>query len=104
MFDNAELLSKISAYTKAYSPVDPYFSFKFEKDNEKIRLDFDHDYYTYNIHTKELKKLDEKPVHENADPYWMKYSPDSLFMLYASRDNLYFVGNPKKDRTRFLCS
>ena len=97
LFDNAELLSKISAYTKkAYSPVDPYFSFKFEKDNETIRLDFDHDYYTYNIHTKELKKLDEKPVYENADPYWMKYSPDSLFMLYASRDNLYFVGNPKK--------
>ena len=34
LFDNAELLSKISAYTKkAYSPVDPYFSFKFLKES-----------------------------------------------------------------------
>ena len=26
----------------------------------------------------------------------MKYSPDSLYFLYASKDNLYFVGNQKK--------
>ena len=43
-----------------------------------------------------LKKLDEKPIYKDGDPYWKKYSPDSLYMLYASKDNLYFVGNPKK--------
>lgn len=97
LFDTDELLSKIAVYTKkAYSSADPHLSFTFMKDNETIRIDFDRGFYTYNIHTKELKQLDEKPTYKTGDPYWMKYSPDSLYFLYASKDNLYFVGNPKK--------
>ena len=97
LFDTDELLSKIAVYTKkAYSSADPHLSFTFMKDNETIRIDFDRGLYTYNIHTKELRQLDEKPTYKTGDPYWMKYSPDSLYMLYASKDNLYFVGNPKK--------
>ena len=97
LFDTAELLSKIAVYTKkAYSSADPYLSFTFMKDNETIRIDFDRGLYTYNIHTKALKQLNEKPSYGNSDPYWMKYSPDSLYFLYASKDNLYFVGNQKK--------
>ena len=97
MFDTDELLSKIAVYTKkAYSSADPYLSFTFMKDNETIRIDFDRGLYTYNIHTKALKQLNEKPSYGNSDPYWMKYSPDSLYFLYASKDNLYFVGNQKK--------
>ena len=97
LFDTDELLSKIAAYTKkAYSSADPYLSFTFMKDNETIRIDFDRGLYTYNIHTKELEKLNEKPSYGNAAPYWMKYSTDCLFFLYASRHNLYFVGNPQK--------
>jgi len=97
LFDTDELLSKIAVYTKkAYSSADPHLSFTFMKDNETIRIDFDRGLYTYNIHTKELKQLDEKPTYKTGDPYCMKYSPDSLYFLYASKDNLYFVGNPKK--------
>ena len=97
LFDTDELLSKIAVYTKkAYSSADPHLSFTFMKDNETIRIDFDRGLYTYNIHTKELRQLDEKPTYKTGDPYWMKYSPDSLYFLYASKDNLYFVGNPKK--------
>ena len=97
LFDTDELLSKIAVYTKkAYSSADPHLSFTFMKDNETIRIDFDRGLYTYKIHTKELRQLDEKPTYKTGDPYWMKYSPDSLYFLYASKDNLYFVGNPKK--------
>ena len=97
LFDTDELLSKIAVYTKkAYSSADPHLSFTFMEDNETIRIDFDSGLYAYNIHTKELKQLDEKPTYKTGDPYWMKYSPDSLYFLYASKDNLYFVGNPKK--------
>lgn len=97
LFDTDELLSKIAVYTKkVYSSADLHLSFTFMKDNETIRIDFDRRLYTYNIHTKELKQLDEKPTYKTGDPYWMKYSPDSLYFLYASKDNLYFVGNPKK--------
>lgn len=105
LFDTPELLSKIAVYTKkAYSAADPHLSFTFMKDNETIRLDFDRGLYTYNIRTKVLKKLDEKPIYKDGDPYWKKYSPDSLYMLYASKDNLYFVGNPKRDRIQYLYS
>ena len=94
LFDTEELLSKIAVYTKkSYSASKAYLSFTFEKDNETIRLEFDGELFFYNIHTKVLKKSEEKPVRTPIDPYWMKYSPDSLYMLYASRDNLYFVGN-----------
>lgn len=97
LFDTEELLSKIAVHTKkAYSSVDPYLSFTFMKDNETIRIDFDRGLYLYNIHTKVLKPLDEKPAYKSGDPYWMKYSPDSLYFLYASKDNLYFVGNAQK--------
>lgn len=97
LFDTDELLSKIAAHTKkAYSSADPFLSFTFMKDNETIRIDFDRGLYTYNIRTKVLKKLDEKPTYRDGTPYWMKHSPDSLYFLYASKDNLYFVGNPKK--------
>ena len=76
LFDTAELLSKIAVYTKkAYSSADPYLSFTFMKDNETIRIDFDRGLYTYNIHTKALKQLNEKASYGN---------------------NLYFVGNQKK--------
>ena len=97
LFDTEELLSKIAAFTrKAYSAANPYFSFTFLKDNETLRIDFDRGLYTYNIRTKTLNRLDEKPTYESADPYWMKYSPDSLYFLYASKNDLYFVGNHGK--------
>lgn len=110
LFNTAELLSKIAVYTrKAYAATDPYLSFTFEKDNETLRIEFERVVYFYNIHTKQLVKEDEWKqrkykalvsgggvVSEDVDPYWKKYSPDSLFMVYAQKHNLYFVGNPKK--------
>lgn len=97
LFDTTELLSKVAAYTnKAYATADPNLSFTFEKDNETMKFEFDGELYAYNIRTKAFKKLDQEIKKRVSNPYWMKFSPDSLFMLYASKDNLYFVGNPKK--------
>lgn len=97
LFDTEELLSKIAAFTrKSYSSANLYLSFTFLKDNETLRFNFDRGLYTYNIRTKALNRLDEKPTYESSDPYWMKYSPDSLYFLYASKNDLYFVGNPQK--------
>lgn len=80
MFDTPELLSKIAVYTgKSYSPANVYLSFTFESDNETMRFDFDREFYTYNMRTKKVKKLGEKSSCAKSDPYWMKYSPDSLF-------------------------
>ena len=62
-------------------------------ENETIRINFDRGLYTNNIYSKVLKLLKEKPSSGNSDPSWMKDSPDSLYFLYASQDNLNFVGN-----------
>lgn len=97
LFDTAELLSKISLYTrKAYPAADPRLSFTFEKDNKTLRIDFDREVYLYNIFTRQLRKEEQKEKRKETDPYWKNYSPDSLFMVYAERNNLYVVGNPAK--------
>lgn len=98
LFDNAELLSKISAITrKGYQNESlSHLNMDFQKDNATIVFHFDRGRYSYNIHTKELRQLEEKADRSSYDPYWMKYSPDSLYFLYASRHNLYAVGNGKK--------
>ena len=97
LFDNEDLFSKIGAYTKkAYTMANQYFTFTFLDDNETMSFSFDGGEYTYHIFTKELKQVTKKAESDPWDPYWMKYSPDSLYFLYASKHNLYVVGNPKK--------
>lgn len=100
LFDNKELLSKVSAIThKAYNDKTPNIFFEFLKDNKTIEFSIGSDEFLYDIFTKQLttkKKGKAKDI--QADPYWMKYSPDSLYFLYARKDNLYFVGNEKKGK------
>ncbi len=97
LFDNKELLSKIAAYThQAYDDKQPGLYFEFLKDNQTIELSVGSDEFLYNIFTKKLTPSDKKKDYEEIDPYWMKYSPDSLYFLYAKKHNLYMVGNGKK--------
>ena len=60
LFDNAELLMKISEITKkGYNHKDLELNLDFDGDGETIRFWFDRKDFTYNIKTKELK-LEEK--------------------------------------------
>lgn len=96
LFENTELLAKISEITrKAYNHKDVDIQPEFQDDNETMVFDFDRDRFSYNIRTKELKKLDkEKGV--SYDPYWKYYSSDSLYMLFAKGGDLYYIGNASK--------
>lgn len=96
LFDNAELLSKISEITrKTYNPKDPGLQFEFEADNETMTFDLGRDHFSYNIRTKELRQK-ERPKGAVYDPYWKYYSADSLYMLFAKGDDLYCIGNAAK--------
>lgn len=97
LFDNVELVSKISEITrKPYNHKNLDIEVKF-LDKETFRFYFDRQDYTYNIRTKELKRWEsEKTI--DSTPYWMYYSPDSSYMLFAKRHNLYLVGNPLKGK------
>ena len=97
LFDNAELVSKISEMTrKPYNHKNLDIDVKF-LDKETFRFYLDRQDYTYNIRTKELK-LWKAEKQFTADPYWMYYSSDSTYMLFAKRHNLYLVGNPAKGK------
>lgn len=98
LFDCAELLSKISEITReAYNPKDFDIYPEFEPDGETIIFNFDRYYFTYNFRTEKLDILKDKKREEYL-PYWMYYSPDSSYMLFAKLHNLYIVGNPAKGK------
>lgn len=99
LFDTDELLAKIAEHTrKAYPPSSiGRMTFAFETDNRTLRISMDGGTYLYDIFSRELRKEEtEKEKMPAIDPYWKNYSPDSLFMVYAERHNLYVVGNPAK--------
>ena len=99
LFDNAELLMKISEITrKGYNHKDLELDITFDPDGETIRFWFDRNDFTYNINTKELKLAEKQKGQTNYDPYWMYYCQDSSYMLFAKRNNLYVVGNPNKGK------
>lgn len=98
LFDNKELLSKVASYTRrSYNDKEPGLYFSFLKDNKTIEFSMDSYDFHYNIFTKELKTVEkQKDDSYEVEPYWMNYSPDSLYFLYAKKHNLYMVGNEKK--------
>ena len=71
--------------------------FEFDPDGETIRFYMDGRNFTYNVYTKELQVV-EKQKGKSYSPYWMYYSADSAYMLYARHHNLYAVGNPAKGK------
>ena len=99
LFDNAELLMKISEITKkGYNHKDLELNFDFDEDGETIRFWFDRKDFTYNINTKELKLEEKQKGQTKYNPYWMYYCQDSSYMLFAKRHNLYIVGNANKGK------
>ena len=98
LFDNAELLAKVSEITRrARDPKLLDLQFEFDLDGETIRFYMDGRNFTYNIYTKELEVVGSQKG-KSYPPYWMYYSADSAYMLYARRHNLYAVGNPAKGK------
>lgn len=98
LFDNDELISKVSEITrKPYNPKDPGFFLELDDNNEYILFDTDNRYFACNIKSKELK-LQGKRRLQACDPYWKYYSRDSLYLLFAKGANLFFVGNAAKGR------
>ena len=99
LFDNNEILAKISEITrKAYNSKNFELNFDFRKDGETIDFYFDRLYFSYNVKTGILKQEKTLSGAPKYNPYWMYYSPDSTYMLYAQKHNLYIVGNPQKGK------
>lgn len=99
LFDHERLFAQLSKETrKAYNPKD--FSLQdieFAQDEKSFTFEFDEAKYRYTFKTASVEKIDTiKPWSGYAS--WMKYSPDSCYILYARNHNLYVMGNKAKGK------
>ena len=99
LFDNDELLAQISKETrKAYnSKTLSLQALEFDKKERSFTFEFDGAKYRYTFKTKLVEKIDTLKPWVGKES-WMKYSPDSAYILYALNHNLYVRGNQEKGK------
>lgn len=97
LFDNDELVAQISKETrKAYNSKDLSLqSIEFDKKERSFTFEFDGAKYRYTVKTGKVEKIDSLQLWSGRES-WMKYSPDSLYILYCKNHNLYVMGNKDK--------
>lgn len=97
LFDNDELVAQISKETrKAYNSKDLSLqSIEFDKKERSFTFEFDGAKYRYTVKTGKVEKIDFLQPWSGRES-WMKYSPDSLYILYCKNHNLYVMGNKDK--------
>lgn len=99
LFDNNQLLAQISEQTrKAYSAKDLSLSnLEFDRSGKFFTFEFGQNKYRYTLASAKVEKLDT--VKHGAVEYsWMKFSPDSNYIVFARNHNLYIMGNKLKGR------
>ena len=70
---------------------------KFDKKGISFTFNFERHKYRYNMKTEEVTKLDTV-INEGFGDSWKKYSPDSAYIVFAQRHNLYVMGNKDKGK------
>lgn len=97
LVDNDELVAQISKETrKAYNSKDLSLqSIEFDKKERSFTFEFDGAKYRYTVKTGKVEKIDSLQPWSGRES-WMKYSPDSLYILYCKNHNLYVMGNKDK--------
>lgn len=97
LFDVKELLGKISSITNVAYNASKFSLSGAEFDKKLPVFIFEHGNgkYSYNYVTKELKVL-PKEKSKGFGPSAYRYSPDSLYIVFAKNHNLYIMGNKEK--------
>lgn len=97
LFDNRELAMELASMT--HEPVDPKlmrpYEIDFSEDMNILTFRYKSDMYDYNRKTRKLKLSEkkEKREYEGNLYYWMTFSPDNRYILYAKDHNLFIKGN-----------
>ena len=98
LFDNeymAQELTKIT--TKPYSVKSlPLRDLEFKKDGKTLKFVVDEFNYEYNIDSRLLAQKDSVKV-KKRENHWGIYSPDSTYILFAKKHNLYLMKTGDKD-------
>lgn len=70
---------------------------EFDKKGTSFMFEYEKFKYRYNMQTEEVTKLDSV-VGKGFWDTWQQYSPDSTYILFAQRYNLYIMGNRDKGK------
>lgn len=71
---------------------------EFKDDNKTLKFKVDEFNYEYNIHSKVLTQKDSVKEEKKSNN-WATFSPDSTYMLFAKKHNLYMMKRGDKDST-----
>ncbi len=98
LFENEHMASELTKITKKpynYKEL-PLRDIKFKKDQKTIEFKVDRINYEYDIYSKNLVQKDSVKK-ESSRPRWMSFSPDSAYIVFARRHNLYLMKRGDKD-------
>lgn len=97
LFENEHLAKELTKITtKPYNiKALPLEEIEFEKDQRTVKFNVDKIKYIYDIYTKVLTQKDS--VKKEEVNKWATYSPDSTYMVFAKKHNLYLMKAGDKD-------
>lgn len=97
LFENeylAEELTKLTAKPYNYRQL-PVKDLKFKEDEKTLQFKVEKFNYEYDIYTHELIQKDS--VQKEKENEWMSFSPDSTYIVFARKHNLYIMKTGDKD-------
>lgn len=97
LFENGYLteeLTKLTAKPYHYKNL-PVKDIRFKKDEKTVMFQVDDFNYEYDLYTRKLVQKDS--VKKEKENKWMSFSPDSTYIVFARRHNLYLMKNGDKD-------
>ena len=98
LFENAYLAQELTKITfKPYSlKALPLKELEFKDDQKTLKFQVDEFNYEYNIDTRLLVQKDSVKTEKNKNN-WATYAPDSTYVLFARKHNLYMMKVGDKD-------
>ncbi len=97
LFDHNDIASQLAEiFKKPFNSKDlPLNDFKYDKDKKLFSFNVDSIKFNYDQNLKKLIKLDS--LKKEKDKSWMSYSPDSTWIVFARKHNLYLMKGKDKD-------
>lgn len=97
LFDQEDIAAQLAEiFKKPFNSKDlPLNDFKYDKDKKLFSFHVDSVKFNYDQNNKKLLKLDT--LKKEKDKSWMRYSPDSTWIVFARKHNLYLMKGKDKD-------
>jgi dipeptidyl aminopeptidase/acylaminoacyl peptidase len=97
LFDQEDMASQLAEiFKKPFNSKElPLNEFKYDKDKKLFSFNVDSIKFNYDQNNRKLIKLDS--LKKEKDKSWMHYSPDSSYIVFARKHNLYLMKGKDKD-------